>query len=69
MALGLTLLATTCTFRPGGGLAANAANFREILALRSAEHGNAGGNDQAAADSFARALDFLRQAGFIDVGS
>jgi hypothetical protein len=69
---------TNCLFeqQPGGGFmerhsgrAAGAANLREVLALCSAEHGTAGGNDQAAADSFARSLDFLRDAGFIGAGS
>jgi dienelactone hydrolase len=68
---------TNCLFeqRPDGGfterhsgLAASAANLREVLAHCSAEHGTAGGNDQAAAESFARSLDFLRQAGFIGAG-
>jgi dienelactone hydrolase len=69
---------TNCLFQqqPSGGfterhsgLAASVANLREVLALCSADHGTAGGNDQAAAESFARTLDFLRRAGFIGVAS
>jgi hypothetical protein len=69
---------TNCRFeqQPGGGflerhrgLATSAANLRQVLALCSADHGTAGGNDQAAANSFARTLDFLRAAGFIGAGS
>jgi dienelactone hydrolase len=69
---------TNCLFeqQPGGGFlerhsgqAASADNLRQVLALCSAEHGTAGGNDQAAADSFARTVDFLRAAGFIGAES
>ena len=50
-------------------LAASAANLREVLALCSAEHGTAGGNEEAAANSFVRSLDVLRRAGLLGVGN